>query len=95
MLNLEYSHIVLEKAKYTGQIVVKGEIANRSGKNYTAVTTRIIIFIKGIPMVNTVLVINNLPTGMTKIFEKYIEGIHYDEVFKDIKRIEVFADEAY
>jgi S-adenosylmethionine synthetase len=95
MLNLEYSHIALEKAKYTGQIVVKGEIANRSAKNYTAVATRIIIFIKGYPAANTVLVINNLSAGATKIFEKYVEGIHYDDVFKDIKRIEVFAEEAY
>jgi len=76
-------------------LVVRGDVENRSGKNYNAVAIRIILFIKNIPVCNTVCVINGLPNGRSKTFEKYIEDLEYDKVGKEITCYEVYTESAY
>ena len=74
---------------------MKGDIENRSGKNYNAVAIRIILFIKNITIVNSVVVVNGLLNGATKSFDKYIEDLEYDKVGKDINRNEIYVESAY
>lgn len=92
---LNFYNIAVSKSKTTNQVVVKGDIENRSGKNYNAVAIRIILFIKNIPIANSVVVVNGLLNGATKGFEKYIEDLEYDKVGKDINRNETYVESAY
>ena len=48
MPNLEYHHIKIGEYKNTNQMVIKGEVTNNSGKSYSAVAVRVIVFIKNI-----------------------------------------------
>jgi len=95
LLNIEYANITIGKAQQSHQIVVKGEITNRAGRHYSAVASRIVLFIKNIPIANTVFVVNGLPNGATKTFEKSIEDLDYDQVAKDITRYDVYPESVY
>jgi len=95
VLNIEYANITIGRAQQSKQIVVKGEITNRAGRNFDAVASRLVLFIKNIPIANTVVVVNGLPNGTTKAFEKYIEDLDYDQVGKDINRFEIYPETAY
>lgn len=95
MLNIEYTNITIGKAQQSKQIAVKGEITNRSGRHLSAVASRLVLFIKNIPIANTVIVVNGLPNGATKSFEKYIEELDYEQVGKDINRFDIYPETAY
>jgi hypothetical protein len=60
-----------------------------------AIAIRIILFIKSIPIANTVVVVNGLAAGQTKSFEKYIEELDFNKVGKDITRFEVYIESTY
>jgi hypothetical protein len=77
------------------RLVIKGEIQNNSGRNYSAVAIRAILFNKSIPMINTVIVVNGLLSGRTKSFERCIEESNYNSVAKLITRMEVVIDSAF
>jgi benzoyl-CoA reductase/2-hydroxyglutaryl-CoA dehydratase subunit BcrC/BadD/HgdB len=95
MPNFNYYNINIVKSGSGSHLVVRGEIENRSGRNYNAVAMRIILFIKSIPIANTVLVVNGLSAGQTKNFEKQIEELDYNKVSKDITRHEIYIESAY
>jgi hypothetical protein len=95
VVNIEYSNVTIGKSQQNNQIVVKGDITNRSGRHYNAVASRIVLFIKNIPIANTVVVVNGLQNGATKSFEKYIEELDFEQVGKDINRFDVYAESAY
>jgi len=95
MANFEYYNINFTKADNSNHLVIRGEIKNNSGRDYNAVATRVILFNKNIPMVNVVIVVNGLPNGLTKSFEKYLEEIDYLQVAKQITRYEVYTEGAY
>ena len=95
MAMLDFYNITFEKADNSKQILIKGEVKNNSGRNYNAVAIRVILFNKNIPIVNTVAVVNGVPNGATKDFEKIVEEIEYDEVAKSINRQEAYIESAY
>ena len=95
MQAINFYNIKIGPSKSSNQVVVRGEIENKSGKNYNAVAIRIILFIKSTPIANSVLVVNGLFNGMTKSFDKYIEGLRYDKVGKDIDRQELYVESTY
>lgn len=95
MTNLEYHNIKIEKYKGTNQLIMKGEITNGTNKYYSVVAVRIILFIKNIPVVNEVFVINDLPKGATKAFERRIYEMKPNEVLDNITRYEIFTDNCY
>jgi hypothetical protein len=95
MANFDFYNINFSKSDRGNQLVIRGEIKNNSGRNYNAVALRVVLFSKNIPMVNTVIVVNGLPNGVSKGFEKYVEEIDYDQVAKQINRHEVLTESAY
>jgi hypothetical protein len=95
MPNFNFYNVIFVKSESSNQLVVKGEIENRSGRNYNAVAIRIVLFIKNIPIANTVTVVNGLSMGRTKDFEKMIEDLDFTQVGKDINRYEVYVESAY
>ena len=95
MPSLNFYNVNIAKSENSDQVVVKGEIENRSGRNYNAVAIRIILFVKNIPIANTVVVVNGLMSGRTKSFEKYVEELEFNKIGKDINRHEIYAESAY
>lgn len=95
MSNLAFYNVDILKAENSNQVLVRGEVENRSGRNYAAVAIRIILFNKNIPLVSTVVVVNGLPNGATRTFDKRIEELDYDKVAHNITRHEIFIENAY
>ncbi|MBM3249406.1 MAG: hypothetical protein FJZ09_00960 [Candidatus Omnitrophica bacterium] len=95
MPNFNFYNVEIVKAEGSNQVAVKGEIENRSGRNYSAVAVRIVLFVKNIPVANLVLVVNGLGTGRTKGFEKILEELEYDKIAQDINRHEIYVESAY
>ena len=95
MPNLEYHHIKIGEYKNTNQMVIKGEVTNNSGKSYSAVAVRVIVFIKNIAIANVVFTINGLLNGANKEFEKIFEDLEYRRIAKDITRYEMYTESAY
>lgn len=95
MPNFNYFNIKIDRAPDSNDVIVKGEIENNSSTHYSAVAARIVLFIKNIPIANTVVVINNVPAGATKTFEKRVEDLDYDQVQADISRNEIYTESAY
>jgi len=95
MPNLEYHNIKIEKYKGTNQLVIKGEITNGTSRYYSTVAVRVILFIKNIPVVNEVFVVNDLPKSSTKAFERKIFELSSNQVLDDVTRYEIFTDNCY
>lgn len=95
MLNFDYHNIKIEKGKNTNQVVVRGEVTNCTGKNYTTVAVRIVLFIKNTAIANTVFVINGLPNSSSKPFEKVIDELDYNQVGRDITRHEIYTESGF
>ena len=95
MLNLEYHHLEIVRFKKTNQIFIKGEVTNNSGKSYNTVVVRIVLFIKNMPVVNEVFVINGLLKGSTRAFERNIYELNPNQTAEDILRYEIFTDNYY
>ncbi len=95
MTNLEYHNIKIVRFKNTNQLVIKGEITNGTGKYYATVAVRVILFIRNIPVINEVFVVNDLPKGSTKAFERNIYELRSNQVLEDVTRYEIFTDNCY
>ena len=95
MPNFGIYNVNYSKSEYNNQLVVRGEITNQSGRNYSTIAVRIVLFVKSFPVANTIVVVNDIPNGATKSFEKYMEELEYEKVFEDITRYEVVVDSAY
>ena len=95
MVNLEYHDVRLEKSQFSNQVVVKGEVTNKTGRNYTSVAIRVIFFVKNINLVNIVIAVNGLTSNSTKIFEKNVEDLEFDAIAKDATRYEIYTESAY
>jgi len=95
MRSLLYHNVKIERLKNSNQVILKGEITNDSGKAYNAVAVRIILFVKNVITVNEVFLINNLPEGSTKAFERHIYDLKLDQSFDDITRYELFTETCY
>lgn len=95
MLNFDYHNVKIDRGKNTKHVVVSGEVTNRSGKSYSTVAGRIVLFIKNTAISNTVFVINELPSGSSKPFEKIIDELDYNQIGKDITRYEIYTESGF
>ena len=95
MANINFYNVTVSKADTTNQVVVRGEVENRSGSNFNAVAIRIILFKKNISMASTVTVVNGLFAGKTKNFEKTVEDLDYTLIAKDLTHWEVLVESTY
>ena len=95
MPNFNFYNITFTKVSQSNILLVRGEIQNRSPKNYSAVAIRIVLFQKNIPLSNTVVVVNGLAAGQTRSFDKRIEEVAYDKAMHVMTRHEIVVDSAY
>lgn len=95
MPNFDFYNLSFVRSDYAKHLVIKGEIKNNSGRNYNAVAIRVILFNNNIPVVNIVVVVNGLPQGITKNFDKPVEEIDYDKIANKITRCETSVESAY
>ncbi|MFH0762834.1 MAG: hypothetical protein V1925_02965 [Candidatus Omnitrophota bacterium] len=95
MPNFNFYNVTFARAKNSDQLLIRGEIQNRSVKSYAAVAIRIICFNKSIPLTNTVIVVNGVPAGQTKLFDKRVEDLTYDRAMQTMTRHEIFIESAY
>ena len=95
MFSFDFHNVKIEKAKDSSQLVVKGEVTNCSGKSYSTIAVRIILFVKSTTISNTIFVINGLTNGATKSFEKSIDELDYDAIGKDITHHEIYTESCF
>ncbi|MDP2927592.1 MAG: hypothetical protein Q8N80_02180 [Candidatus Omnitrophota bacterium] len=95
MRSLDYHNVKIERFKNSNRIILKGEITNESGKSYSTVAVRVMLFVKNIITVNEVFLINDLPNGATKAFERHIYDLLPGQSFENITRYELFTENCY
>lgn len=94
MVNFSYKNIEFKKHATEKWFIITGEIINNSGRNFNAVVFRIILFIKNIPVGNTVITINGFYAGQTRTFETQIGELDY-RIIPEITRCEIYAESTY
>jgi hypothetical protein len=95
MRSLEYHNVKIERYKNSNRLLLKGEVTNDSGKSYNTVAVRLILFVKNVITVNEVFVINGLPHGITRAFERHIYDLTPGQSINDITRYELFTENCY
>ena len=95
MANIECYGIAYDKADQGKQLVIRGDIKNNSGRNYHAVAVRIVLFNRNTPLISTVVVVNGLPNGTSRMFEKYVEETDYQQIHNLITRHEIYVESVY
>lgn len=93
--NFIYRNIAFKKYEQSEYLVMRGEITNKTGKDYNSVVFRIILFIKNRPHGYGIATINGFNSGQTRSFETLISELNYAEVIKDITGFEIFPESAY
>ena len=95
MTSFAFYNIEFVKSENSNQLMVRGEIENKSGKDCNAVAIRLVLFRKNISLVNTVIVVNGLHRNTTRSFEKVIEESDYNMLSKEITRHDIYVESAY
>jgi hypothetical protein len=95
MRNIRYHNVKIERFKNSNRLILRGEISNDIGKSYNAVAIRIILFVKNTIVVNEVFTINDLGSGKTKAFERYLYDLPAGQSIEDITRYELFTENCY
>lgn len=80
--NFRYDSIDFKRHTEGDWLVVTGEITNISGRDYNAVSFRVILFTRDIPIGNTIITLHGFRKGQTRCFEKRVEELGYDKVVK-------------
>ena len=95
MVNLEYNNIRAGRSDHSKNLVVRGEVINKGDKAIATVGLRIVIFVRNVSIASVVVLINGIPGGSTKVFEKDVEDLEFDAIGKDVTRFDVFVESAY
>ncbi len=95
MVIFEYHNLTFTKSYSGDLLVIRGEMTNRSIRNYSAVAIRVILFDKDMQIANIVIVVNGVPAGRTKQFEKEVKELGYDRNVSRITRYEAYTESAY
>jgi hypothetical protein len=92
--NFLVTNILFEKDKISNSLVVTGEITNKTGKDYSAVVFRVIVFIREKPMGHTMMTLNGFSNGETKMFAKLVREVDFRKITQSA-RCEIIAESAY
>lgn len=76
-------------------LMVKGEVQNESGRDYSAVSFRVVLFIRTVAVANMVFVINGMRNGQTRPFEVQIGELEYSKIASDITKIDTYVESGY
>ncbi|MFA5356272.1 MAG: hypothetical protein WC301_02550 [Candidatus Omnitrophota bacterium] len=89
-----YRNIEFKKHPKESYAVAKGDIYNNSGTNYNSVAFRMVIFVKGAQVINTVITVHGMGAGCKKVFEKPIRDLD-GKLINNIVRYEIIPEGAY
>ncbi|MDD5167154.1 MAG: hypothetical protein PHQ57_07215 [Candidatus Omnitrophica bacterium] len=93
--NFYYHNVAFKKDSQSDDAAIMGDITNRTGRDYTSVVFKILLFgISKTPIGNTLMTINGFTKGQTRIFEKPIVGVKYRDIEK-ITRWEICVENGY
>ncbi|PIQ87774.1 MAG: hypothetical protein COV73_02350 [Candidatus Omnitrophica bacterium CG11_big_fil_rev_8_21_14_0_20_43_6] len=95
MRSLDYYNVKIERLKNSNRVFLKGEITNNTGKSYNTVAVRVILFVRNVVTINEVFLINDLPAGATKAFDRHLYDLEPGQSFDDITRHELFTENCY
>jgi len=90
-----FNDVKIKKHDEGKWLMVKGEVQNESGKDYSAVSFRVVLFIRTVAVANMVFVINGLRHGQTRIFEVQIGELEYAKIASDITKVDIYAEGGY
>lgn len=76
-------------------LTIKGEIVNKTGRSFSAVVFRVVVFNKNMPLGNTTMVMNGFNEGQMRIFETNIVELRDKKIVNFINRCEIFPESAY
>jgi len=93
--NFFYKDIIFKKEDQGAGVVVRGEIVNNTGRNFSAVVFRAVLFARTIPIANVIIIINGFMNGQARTFEKRVEELVYEKVKNDISKCEIYPESAY
>jgi len=92
--NFLITNIIYEKDKISNSVVITGEITNRSGKDYSAVVFKVVLFIREKPVGHAMMTINGFSSGETKVFTKLVREADFRHITQSA-RCEIIAESAY
>lgn len=91
----EYRNISFKQRPSSNLSLVTGEVVNKSGRDYSSVIFRLVVFKNTRPIANITFNINGFIAGQTRTFEKHIEDIEYAFLIQNMNRYEIYAESAY
>ncbi len=90
-----FNNVKVKKHDEDKWLMLKGEVTNASGKGYSAVSFRAVLFARTIPIANIAFVINGLGIGQTRMFEVQIGELEFEKIGKDITKFDLYAESGY
>ncbi|RJP27297.1 MAG: hypothetical protein C4533_07455 [Candidatus Omnitrophota bacterium] len=93
-MRFTYTNIHFKKHEQENWLLITGEITNDSGKNFSSVVFRIVVFIGNVPVGTAMLKIKNFPVGKTKTFEARLGELSF-QIVPQISRYDIYAESAY
>lgn len=92
--NFLVTNIIFQKDRLSDALTVAGEITNKTGKDYSAVVFRIIVFVREKPVGHVMMTLNGFSNGETKMFEKLVREVEFRKITQSA-RCEIIAESAY
>ena len=90
-----FNNVKIKKHDEEKWLMLKGEVTNASGKSYSAVSFRAVLFARTMPVANIAFVINGLRLGQTRIFEVQIGELEFAKIGKEITKFDLYAESGY
>jgi hypothetical protein len=91
----QFSEIDVVKHPDQNYVVARGDIINKSGKDFNSVVFQLNIFLKNTSLGNTKVVMNGFRNGQRRRFEKPVENLAYSKIAGEALRYEIAAESWY
>ncbi len=93
--SFSFHNIEYRQAETGKGLIVRVEVINNSGRNFSAVVFRFVLFVRSIPISNFLVTVNGFYNGQARIIEKQAEELEYKDVVNQITNCEIFVEGAY
>jgi hypothetical protein len=90
-----FENVNFRKDNSEDLLIVSGEVTNKTGRDYSSVVFRLIVFAKDIPLGHTLVTINGFGNGRMKRFERRFESLIYSQVNTKISNYETTFEGGY
>ena len=96
-ISFDFRRVALQKGERGSgsQVVVTGEILNRSFRSFSAVSLRVCVRNGENTAANISFIVYGLPSGMSRRFSKSLDDLEYDKVVNLGTECECSVDSAF